>query len=434
MSSSSSSEEFQTIFDTAIACVQMAEQTYNVVCNNAAASSQQRTRRYIYRNREEANQRLVQDYFAENATYQGYYFRRRFRMLKGLFERIVEDVTRECSFFQQRYDARGTPGFTLLQKCTAALRQLAYDISPDALDESFRMSARTARDSLHFFCKTVIQFYGPKYLRKPTRKLQAHHASVHGFPGMLGSLDCLHWAWENCPTAYHGQFTRGDHGHPTVVLEAVASQDMWIWHAFFGSPGSINDINVLNRSPIFNNIYDGSAPDSSFQVHGTPYKYGYYLVDGIYPEYVVFVKSFSTPHGSRRKKFKRAQERARKDVERAFGALKKRWFILKKPAAYLGEEKLQEIMYTCIILHNMIIEDEGRAICAFDEEEIIPETQPIEIGGEEYINRRAEIRCNETFHNLRNDLVEHIYGVQNINLNLDPPDDPEDEFSENDFM
>ncbi|XP_023751312.1 uncharacterized protein LOC111899684 [Lactuca sativa] len=162
MSSSSSSKEFQTTFDTAIACVQMTEQTYNVLCNNAAASSQRRTRRYICRNREEANQRLVQDYFAENATYQGYYFRRRFKMLKGLFERVVEDVTRECNFFQQRYDARGTPGFTPLLKCTTALRQLTYDIPPDALDESFRMSARIARDSLHFFCKTVIQFYSPK--------------------------------------------------------------------------------------------------------------------------------------------------------------------------------------------------------------------------------------------------------------------------------
>ncbi|XP_023731100.2 uncharacterized protein LOC111878845 [Lactuca sativa] len=319
----------------------MAEQAYNVVCNNAAASSQRRTRRYICRNREEANQHLVQDYFAENATYQGYYFHRRFRMLKGLFKRIVEDLTRECSFFQQRYDARGTPGFTPLQKCTVTLRQLAYGIPPDALDESFKMSARITRDSLHFFCKTVIQFYGPKYL------------------------------------PYHGQFTQGDHGHLTVILEAIASQDMLIWHVFFGSPGSINDINILNRSPIFNNIYDGSAPDSSFQVRGTPYKYGYYLVDGIYPEYVVLVKSFTASHGSRRKKFKRAQERARKDVERAFEALKKRWFILKKPAVYLGEEKLQEIMYTCLILHNMIIEDEGRTICAFDDEETIPETQPI---------------------------------------------------------
>ncbi|KAL7608403.1 hypothetical protein Lser_V15G11742 [Lactuca serriola] len=72
---------------------------------------------------------------------------------------------------------------------------------------------------------------------------------------------------------------------------------MWIWHVIFGSPGLINDINILNRSQIFNNIYDGSAPNSSFQVRGTPYKYGYYLVDGIYPEYDVFVKSFTTPHG-----------------------------------------------------------------------------------------------------------------------------------------
>ncbi|XP_023758280.1 uncharacterized protein LOC111906742 [Lactuca sativa] len=129
-----------------------------------------------------------------------------------------------------------------------------------------------------------------------------------------------------------------------------------------------------------------------------------------------------------------SQERARKDVECAFGALKKRWFILKKPTAYLGEEKLRKIMYICLILHNMIIEDEGRAICAFDEEETIPETQSIEICGEEYMNMRTEIRCTETFYNLRNDLVEHIYGIQNINLNLDPPDDSEDEFSENDFM
>ncbi|XP_052622088.1 uncharacterized protein LOC128125826 [Lactuca sativa] len=193
MKSSSSSEEFQTIFDVVVACAQMAKQTYDALCNNAAASSQRRTQRYIFRNCEEANQRLVQDYFEQNVTYQGYYFRRRFRMFKGLYERIVEDVTRECSFFQQRYDARGTPGFTPLQKCTATLRQLAYDIPPDALDESFRMSAKIARDSLHFFCKTVIQFYGPKYLLKPTcndiLQLQAYHASLHAFPGMLGSLD-----------------------------------------------------------------------------------------------------------------------------------------------------------------------------------------------------------------------------------------------------
>jgi len=35
---------------------------------------------------------------------------------------------------------------------------------------------------------------------------------------------------------------------PTIILEAVASQELWIWHVFFGMPGSLNDINVLDRS------------------------------------------------------------------------------------------------------------------------------------------------------------------------------------------
>ena len=37
----------------------------------------------------------------------------------------------------------------------------------------------------------------------------------------------------------------------TIVLEAVASKDLWIWNCFFGMPGTLNDINVLQRSHLF---------------------------------------------------------------------------------------------------------------------------------------------------------------------------------------
>ena len=43
----------------------------------------------------------------------------------------------------------------------------------------------------------------------------------------------------------------------TVVLEAVASYNKWIWHAFFGVTGSNNDINILARSPLFNDVVHG---------------------------------------------------------------------------------------------------------------------------------------------------------------------------------
>ncbi|CAH1418492.1 unnamed protein product [Lactuca virosa] len=174
---------------------------------------------------------------------------------------------------------------------------------------------------------------------------------MHDFPGMLGSLDCLRCAWGCCLNAHKGQYTRGDHGYPTVILKVVASQDMWIWHAFFGSVGSLNGINVLNMYSLLDDMYNGTAPDSYFQVDGTSYRNGYYLVDGIYPERACFVKSLSCPNDRKRLKFKRAQERTRKDVERAFGALKKHWHILKYPALYMEEKKMSEVCF-CEYVHS----------------------------------------------------------------------------------
>jgi len=44
---------------------------------------------------------------------------------------------------------------------------------------------------------------------------------------MLGSIDCMHWKWEKCLIAWHEMYT--DHcREPTIILEAVASQDLWI--------------------------------------------------------------------------------------------------------------------------------------------------------------------------------------------------------------
>ncbi|XP_035834002.1 uncharacterized protein LOC118482581 [Helianthus annuus] len=145
---------------------------------------------------------------------------------------------------------------------------------------------------------------------------------------MLGSLDCMHWEWGACPTAWKGQYHRGDHDGPTLILQAVASQDLWIWHAYFGMAGTNNDIAVLMSSNLFDNVIDGVAPDTSLYANGVQYKYGYYLTDGIYPEWATLVKSLSCPDDEKRLYFKKKPESARKDIERAFGVLKKRWSII----------------------------------------------------------------------------------------------------------
>ncbi|XP_071714468.1 uncharacterized protein [Rutidosis leptorrhynchoides] len=68
-------------------------------------------RGYIPRDRESAVQRLWNDYFADAPVYPA-----------------------KKSKWRERNDALGRQSFTTLQKCTSAIRQLAYGLSTDALD------------------------------------------------------------------------------------------------------------------------------------------------------------------------------------------------------------------------------------------------------------------------------------------------------------
>ncbi|XP_074336574.1 uncharacterized protein LOC141673730 [Apium graveolens] len=130
------------------------------------------------------------------AVYPDHIFRQRFRMGRHVFLRIVDALSNVDPYFQQRVDAAGRKDLSPLQKCIAAVRMLAYGVSADAVDDYVRIGESIAVECLKKFVSDVIMLFKGEYLRKPNsndvqRLLQM--GGARGFPGMMGSIDCMHW-------------------------------------------------------------------------------------------------------------------------------------------------------------------------------------------------------------------------------------------------
>ncbi|XP_074309288.1 uncharacterized protein LOC141643861 [Silene latifolia] len=156
--------------------------------------------------------------------------------------RIVNALSANDHFFQQRPGGNRRLSFSTLQSFTTALRVLAYGTSTDSVDEYLCMSDTFIRDSLKSFVE-----------------------------------------------------------------------------------GSLNDINVLQRSPLFNEVLEESAPTVNYT----------------------------------HKLFAAQQETCRKDVEHVFGVLQNRFAFIKHPCLLWDNRTMMgKVLMACIIMHNMIVEDE----------------------------------------------------------------------------
>jgi hypothetical protein len=113
------------------------------------------SRRYVYQEREACHERLYQDYFAKDPTYDALKFCRCFRMRRQLFFYIVEQVCTFDPWFIQKRDALGRLGLFSLQKCTIAIRMLAYGIPADTTVEYCCTGESTALEAIKKFVVAI---------------------------------------------------------------------------------------------------------------------------------------------------------------------------------------------------------------------------------------------------------------------------------------
>jgi hypothetical protein len=149
-------------------------------------------------------------------------------MCKAMFINICHSATERNVYFHQKLNAVGLPGFATVQKITVAMRMRVYGGPANQLDEYFCMGESYILETVNQFTRTIIDIYGATYLRQPNADDIArlfHIGEQQGFSGILGSLDCMYWELERCPTTLHGQY-RGHFKKPTIILEVVASADL----------------------------------------------------------------------------------------------------------------------------------------------------------------------------------------------------------------
>ena len=147
----------------------------------------------------------------------------------------------------------------------------------------------------------------------------------------------------------------------------------------------------------------------------------YYLTDDIYPKWATFIQSIQLPQGPKAVLYAQRQEAIRKDVERAFGVLEACFAIVKYPTLFWYKVKIRKIMRACIILHNMIVDDERDAYTLLDPSEF----QQAEDNGNSHVDPnfstdmptnianmmgvRTRIRDRQMHQQLKADLVEHLW-------------------------
>jgi hypothetical protein len=321
-------------------------------------------RRYIEWDRDRAQQCIMDDYLGPVPKFNEDGFKRMFRVSRRNYDMIRAKLCLSDPFFRDSFDARRRRSISIDAKILMALKYISYGAAINAFRDYFQMGESTSRLCVSHFVHGVLSCddIRNKYFRKMStadaKRVEKMHYDVHGIRGMAFSLDCSHFFGGKCPIKYHGQY-KGKESGPTVVVEAACDYNLWFWHCVFGYVGTMNDINIWDSSMLHQSLHDGTfeSNDFVFEIGGQLFDKLWFLTDGIYPELSRFVKTISEPRNRWEALYAIWQEAKRKDVERGFGVIKKKFGFLQIPFQMYDIENIAEIVYCCFILHNMAVEE-----------------------------------------------------------------------------
>ena len=226
-------------------------------------------------------------------SYAGKLFRNRFRVPLSLFNKLC-DIFKQRGWMQRaQVDCFGRPSVPFELKLLTALRFIGRGECFDTLQEltGELVSAEVIRKFIIEWAEKMVELKSEYVVvPNPEDNNEVKEATEMyrklGFPGCIGSTDCVNIALGCCPHSMKNIHT-GKDGYPTRGYNCTVNHYRRFLHVSTGCPGSLNDKAKSRFDDFLNDIKDGKYHAFRFKVRNSKGEYEelegvYVIVDGGY--------------------------------------------------------------------------------------------------------------------------------------------------------
>ena len=189
--------------------------------------------------------------------------------------------------------------------------------------------------------------------------------AASGFPGCIGSTDCVHIRWEQCPSVWASAYRNGKNSYASIAYEMTVSHSKKFQATTTGHYGTTSDKTIVKFDGFVQQVrLQRKYTNAEFDLQVGPKEWitekgVYLLVDGGYHKWRIMQCPIKHTTEVDKIRWSEFAESIRKDVECSFGILKKRFQLLKIGINWHKKTDIDDAVFSCVTIHNMLHEFDG---------------------------------------------------------------------------